>query len=299
MQEEIFTPLGMQAATLGVAWTDDTLPPQHPVGHTLASGATVPVPKNAPSPRQQAVGLGSVGPAGLVVCNLPDWARFLHMHVTSDINGYLTAPTASRLQQPYPGSNYGHGIIVGDDPWATPGQSLFHNGNAWSQWASFWLAPARDFIIVAYTNCAAVDGEADRAMGDVYDLLISLCADAPPSGPCLSAPPEVDHRSLRVARAGPDVVITFDDSLVPGPADDFNVYRGALLSPFAYGHGRLTGGCGIPGPAFTDSGAIALSGDYYYLAVPACLSGTGAELEGSYGRDTDGNERPVAAVRCP
>jgi CubicO group peptidase (beta-lactamase class C family) len=129
MQEEIFTPMRMKTATLGIVY-DDALPPKAPVGHDLASGQTVPVPRAAMSSAALFRYQASNGAGGYVACTLQDWVKFLHMHATSDISDYLTAATASRLQQPFTGTEgYGRGIYAVNRSWATPGQALNHAGD--------------------------------------------------------------------------------------------------------------------------------------------------------------------------
>ena len=48
MQEEIFIPLRMTTATLGIIYDDET-PPRAPAGHDPGAGQTVPVPRAATS----------------------------------------------------------------------------------------------------------------------------------------------------------------------------------------------------------------------------------------------------------
>jgi hypothetical protein len=202
------------------------------------------------------------------------------MHVTSDINGYLTAGTASRLQQPYSGSTYGRGVLVGNDPWATPGQSLSHNGNAWSQWASFWMAPARDFIIVVYANCADGDGHADGAMGDVYNLLVSRYSDAPPSGPWLEGPTLGIRPLLGVKPPGPGTVARFSWPQEPNSALGYRLYavQGKEQIPSADGSTMSAPECqtsALTATACDDSDALSpiSSSILFYQLVGVCADG--------------------------
>ena len=111
------------------------------------------------------------------------------MHMTSDISDYLTAATASRLQRAFTGTEgYGRGIYVVNRSWAAPGQALNHGGDIWGEDTVVWMAPARDFIVVVFTNCRSADNSTALALDDVAGLLVSRYSDATASGPWLEAP---------------------------------------------------------------------------------------------------------------
>jgi len=135
-------------------------------------------------------------------------------------------------------------------------------------------------------DCPAPPYAADPFCGDACQG----CSDGPP--------PEVDPSSLRVGRAGPDLVVSFDDSLVPDPATHFNLYRGPFPGLFD-GHDQVPGGCGVPGTPFTDTGAAASDGSLYYLVTAACSRAGSPDIEGPYGLGSDDAERDQALSRCP
>lgn len=199
IREEVFSPLRMTTATLGQVY-DSVLPPKAPVGHDLALGQTVPVartPMNAATHfRYQA----SNAPGGFVACSLRDWAKFLHMHATSDNSNYLTLATSARLQQPYTGSEgYGRGIYAVNRSWATPGQALNHSGDIFGQDTVVWMAPARDFIVIVFANCRSADNSTSLALDDAASLLVSRFSSAVAIGPFLEekeepSPPEIEVR---------------------------------------------------------------------------------------------------------
>jgi hypothetical protein len=135
-------------------------------------------------------------------------------------------------------------------------------------------------------DCPAPPYTDDPACGDACQG----CSGGPP--------PEVDPSSLRVARVGADLVVSFDASLVPDPANHFNLYRGAFPGLFD-GHDQVPGGCGLPGPEFTDAGAALSGGSLYYLVTAACGRPPGPDLEGSYGLQSDASERDPALSVCP
>ena len=211
VDEEIFTPIRMETAALGQVY-DNVVPPKAPVGHNLANGQTVPVvqaPMNeATHYRYQAAS----GPTGFVGCTLRDIAKFLHVHATSDIGDYLTPATAARLQEPWTGvgtQGYGRGVQAFDRSWATPGQALQHAGIIFSQQHLFWMAPARNFIVVVFTNCRSTDGRSNSALNDVAGLLINSYSNAAASGPLLENPTPLAVRRLTDG-------IAFDFTTLPG-----------------------------------------------------------------------------------
>jgi hypothetical protein len=108
----------------------------------------------------------------------------------------------------------------------------------------------------------------------------------------------VDPSSLTITLSGSDVIVGFDDSLVPAAADHFNIYRGTLPSAFD-SHDQLMGGCAVAGPAFRDDSAATSGQNLYYLVVAACMQAGSDDLEGSYGRDSGGDARRVALTLCP
>ena len=183
MREEIFTPLGMKSATLGIVY-DAALPPKAPVGHELPAGETTPVPR---APMKPAVHLryqASNGPGGYVACTLQDWAKFLQAQVKND--HYLSAATAQRLQEPFSGNDgYSRGIGVADRAWAKPGRALTHSGDIFGEDTVVWMAPAKQFIVVVFTNCRSADKSTMLALDDAAGYLVSHFADAPADGPAL------------------------------------------------------------------------------------------------------------------
>jgi CubicO group peptidase (beta-lactamase class C family) len=188
IREEVFTPLRMRNATLGEVF-DNVLPPKAPVGHYLSAGSTVSAPVTAVDSATHFHLQAALGAGGYVACTLQDWAKFLHVQATSDISDYLTPATATRLQQPFTGSEgYGRGVFAFNRSWATPGQALNHSGQIFGHDTVFWMAPARDLIVVVFANCQAADDSAVLAMDDAASLLVSRFSSVTASGPMLETP---------------------------------------------------------------------------------------------------------------
>jgi CubicO group peptidase (beta-lactamase class C family) len=185
IREEVFSPIGLDSATLGIVY-DDAVPPKYPVGHDLLSGQTTPVPWQAMDPATLYRYQASNGAGGFVICTLQDWAKFLNVHAASSTGNYLSSATTIRLQTPFTGAGtegYGRGVAAYNDNWATPGQSLTHEGDIFGEETVFWMSPGRDFVVVVFTNCLSddKDGRTDNALDAAGWLLISRYSAAAPS----------------------------------------------------------------------------------------------------------------------
>lgn len=145
MRERLFKPLGMPSGGFGTPATPRYV--DQPWGHTF-SGST-PIPK-APGPT---VGNPSgIGPAGSVKCNLPDFGRYLAFHLAG-IRGEGTLLQPATFQKLYTPvhSNYAMGWKVLDRTWG--GGTVYHHTGSNTQWyTNVWLAPTKDWAVVAVTN---------------------------------------------------------------------------------------------------------------------------------------------------
>lgn len=146
MVSRVFTPLGMFTASFGAPGrAGSTL---QPWGHSLENGtysAVEPGP-NADSPP-------ALGPAGTVHLSMGDFARFAAAHIAGarGVDGLVTAATFSKLHQQAPGTASGLGWLLGVRGWAN-GIALHHEGTNFLWYANVWLAPQRDFGVLAVTN---------------------------------------------------------------------------------------------------------------------------------------------------
>jgi CubicO group peptidase (beta-lactamase class C family) len=202
MRDEIFTPLRMTSANLGIVY-NDTVPPTTPVGHNLDAGQTVPVPRTATSSNVNYFYEASNGAGAYAASTLQDWAKFLHMHATSDLGNFLTPSNGLRLQQAFPGpaftgaDGYSRGAYVFSNlTWALPGNAIYHGGDVWGEDSLMWMAPSRDFIVVAYANCHSADNTAVLALSDAANYLILTYSGAPASGPWLEVPTVLPPRAV-------------------------------------------------------------------------------------------------------
>lgn len=146
--EHLFKPLRMGSAGFGQPGTPGGI--DQPWGHTRKLFGTVPLQADNPP---------AIAPAGRVHCSLDDLARFTIFQMEGDPSGRLIkAETLAKLHTPPKGSSYACGWVVLKRGWAG-GTALMHNGSNTMWYVVMWLAPERDFSVVAATNIAGDDAE--------------------------------------------------------------------------------------------------------------------------------------------
>jgi CubicO group peptidase (beta-lactamase class C family) len=160
LREGLFNPLKMTSAGFGAPGVKGKV--DQPWGHTLVKGELgASQIDNAPS----------IGPAGTVHCSLPDWAKFIALHVTGEgEKARLLKPETYRfLHTPPKGQEYACGWIVVKRDWAG-GAALTHGGSNTMWYATVWIAPQRNFAVLAATNLGGDNGQ--KACDDASAALI-------------------------------------------------------------------------------------------------------------------------------
>lgn len=156
IQVRLFAPLGISSAGFGAPGTPGKL--DQPLGHT-AEGQPVPVGPQADNPP-------AIGPAGTVHLSLPDWARFIALHLRGDVSNphrecrLLSPDSFIKLHHPIPDAQnpYAMGWLVLDRGWAkgyaplAHGRALTHAGSNTMWFCVTWLAPERDFAMLVACN---------------------------------------------------------------------------------------------------------------------------------------------------
>jgi CubicO group peptidase (beta-lactamase class C family) len=146
--EKLFKPLHMDTAGFGPPGTPGKV--DQPWGHVHKLFMTVPVQSDNPP---------AIASAGRVHCSLDDLARFAIFHMQLNAtNGLLKPETLKRLHTPTEGGDYGCGWVVLKRGWAG-GNALMHNGSNTMWYVVMWLAPDKDFVVIAATNIAGSDAE--------------------------------------------------------------------------------------------------------------------------------------------
>jgi D-alanyl-D-alanine carboxypeptidase len=166
LQERLFSPLAMSSCGFGAPATPGTV--DQPWGHggnQLDPVAPGPGADNPPA----------IGPAGTVHCSLADWLKFLVVHLRGARGEptLVSADTLAALQAPVPtpqGGGYAMGWGVETRDWAD-GTVLTHSGSNTTFFATVWIAPAKNAIMVAVTNCGGDD--AARATDDAFAPLVA------------------------------------------------------------------------------------------------------------------------------
>lgn len=166
MREKLFKPLHMDGAGFGPPGTPNKV--DQPWGHVRKSDGIVPVQADNPP---------AIAPAGRVHCSLDDLARFATLHLGHGTNDLLKPETLARLHA-LPeggnaadgGDNYACGWVVLKRGWAD-GTVLTHNGSNTMWYVVMWLAPKKNFVVIAATNIAG--DEAQMGCDDACALMIN------------------------------------------------------------------------------------------------------------------------------
>jgi CubicO group peptidase (beta-lactamase class C family) len=153
--EKLFKPLHMDSAGFGPPGITDKV--DQPWGHVHKLFMTIPVQSDNPP---------AIASAGRVHCSLDDLARFAIFHLQYNAtNGLLKPETLAKLHAPPAGANntspmenYACGWVVLQRGWAG-GTALWHNGSNTMWYIVMWLAPEKDFAVIAATNIAGPDAE--------------------------------------------------------------------------------------------------------------------------------------------
>jgi CubicO group peptidase (beta-lactamase class C family) len=145
--EKLFQPLHMDTAGFGPPGTPDKI--DQPWGHLRKLFMTIPVQADNPP---------AIASAGRVHCSLDDLARYAMFHLQPATNGWLKPDTLARLHTPTTGGDYACGWVVLQRDWAG-GTTLMHNGSNTMWYIVMWLAPKKNFAVIAATNIAGPDAE--------------------------------------------------------------------------------------------------------------------------------------------
>jgi CubicO group peptidase (beta-lactamase class C family) len=164
MQEEVFTPLGMTSVGFGGVGTPGQV--DQPWGHHANAQ---PVSGNGPAMDNPPV----LSPAGRVHCTIQDWARFIadQLRGARGEPALLKAESYKTLQTPPFGGEYALGWIVVERPWGG-GTVLNHGGDNTMNFANVWVAPRRDFAVLACVNQSGDTAfqATDEAVGELIKL---------------------------------------------------------------------------------------------------------------------------------
>jgi CubicO group peptidase (beta-lactamase class C family) len=152
MTERLFKPLQMKTAGFGPPGTKGQN--DQPWGHVRKLLQTSPVQMDNPP---------VLSPAGRVHCSLDDLARYAMFHLQKSPTALLKRETLARLHASPEGAeikdamdDYACGWVRLRRGWAG-GPVLWHNGSNSSFYIVMWLAPEKNFSVIAVANIAGDD----------------------------------------------------------------------------------------------------------------------------------------------
>jgi CubicO group peptidase (beta-lactamase class C family) len=146
LRKRLFEPLGMKSAGFGAPLSEEKA--GQPRGHR-ADGTPVDPGPGDDNP-------DAVGPAGKVHASLPDWAKFVALHLRrgKGFDGALGKIDFAKLHTPPvvdgKPADYAMGWVVAERDWG--GHVLWHTGSNTMWFASVWIAPEKDFAVLAAAN---------------------------------------------------------------------------------------------------------------------------------------------------
>jgi CubicO group peptidase (beta-lactamase class C family) len=180
MQEFVFGPLGMTSCGWGAPGTTGEI--DQPWGHTKDGKPVEPRP-NTPDGKGADNPIG-ITPAGRLHCTIGDWAKYAALHsaaghaMKDGRPKLLTPETMLRLHTPPDSlSDYAYGWGRAERPWGGPPGERFvitHNGSNTMWFCVLWVAPTRDFAVLACCNTGA-EGAA-QACDEACAMMIGKAA---------------------------------------------------------------------------------------------------------------------------
>ncbi len=165
LTEKLFKPLQMNTAGFGPPGTIGQV--DQPWGHVHQVFATVPMQLDNPPVHS---------PSGRVHCSLADLARYAMFHLQPGTNALLKPAMLTKLHASPEGveiknvmDDYACGWVRLKRDWAG-GTVLWHNGSNTMWYIVMWLAPEKNFSVIAVTNVAGKD--AQKACDDACVAMI-------------------------------------------------------------------------------------------------------------------------------
>jgi CubicO group peptidase (beta-lactamase class C family) len=172
LRERLFEPLGMASAGFGAPGSAGVGPA--PLGHR-DDGSPVASGPGDDNPE-------AITPAGRVHAAIGDWAKFVALHLRGASGRLrLKTETLARLHAPGPGrgADYAMGFRRAERPWAD-GPVLTHAGSNTMWYCVVWVAPRKDFAVLAACNRGGKAGE--RATDAAVAALIGKREEFSPRG---------------------------------------------------------------------------------------------------------------------
>jgi CubicO group peptidase (beta-lactamase class C family) len=145
----LFEPLGMKTAGFGAMGTPGQT--DAPWQHRKWGNGLLPIP---PGPANDNPPF--ITPAGRVHCSIYDWAKYVQcvLAATREEQGLLSPDQVTQLKKPPFGGEYALGWGLVDRDWGG-GRVLTHAGSNGMNFSVAWVAPLKNFAVLAATNCGS------------------------------------------------------------------------------------------------------------------------------------------------
>jgi CubicO group peptidase (beta-lactamase class C family) len=152
----LFEPLGMSTAGFGAMGSANQI--DSPWQHRRSGDKIIPI-----NPGPLSDNPPFITPAGRVHCSMADWAKYVRciLAATRGEKGLLDPLQIRQLQEPPFGGDYALGWGLHERSWGG-GQVLSHAGSNGTNYCVAWVAPLRNFAVLAATNCGGE--EAPKAL---------------------------------------------------------------------------------------------------------------------------------------
>ena len=243
MEERIFTPLGITTAGFGAPGIPGGV--DQPWGHRRDEGG-------AWAPNQWG-NSAALGPAGTVHLSIEDWAKFIELWFADESPAVLNRSTLNELMTPDSG-NYAAGWVVGQEGWAG-GVALSHTGTNLSWYATLWVAPNRNFAVLAVAN--GVENDLNGTHSTLDAIVSSLIVNEAPAasgrmtggGGILNLnSPKADLEMIDAANADADVSAKAVAAVVAAARSESFVMSGSHISLGVGEPARVQAAYDVDGP---------------------------------------------------
>ena len=164
LRENVFHKLEMESAGFGAPATPGKL--DQPYGHH----------PDPVEPDEKGDNPPAIAPAGTVHCSVLDFARYAAFHLGHNAEHVLKPETLAFLHEPEPGYEaYWMGWSMVERDWAG-GTAWTHAGSNTMFYAVIWIAPERNFAVVALCNSGGNEAFllCDRAASQMIKKYLAL-----------------------------------------------------------------------------------------------------------------------------
>ncbi len=154
MKERVFDKLDMKTCGFGPTSDPENTDPQNPWGHIFENWNILPVHADNPS---------FYGPSATVHCSISDWLKYLNQHLLGfkDKSSFISKKNWKKLHEivkdeSFSNYTYGGWFRIERD-WAN-GDVLTHSGTNTFNYATAWIAPEINTILVSVANRGGPSG---------------------------------------------------------------------------------------------------------------------------------------------